>query len=42
MTPFERVLAEPGSIAARRALAAEWKAAGDPRALLIEKQLAQR
>ncbi|MCE9573153.1 MAG: hypothetical protein K8W52_08345 [Deltaproteobacteria bacterium] len=36
MTPFERVLAEPGSIAARAALAA----AGDPRKPLIETQLA--
>ena len=42
VTAFERVLAEPGSLAARHALAAEWKAAGDPRATLIEQQLAQR
>ncbi|MCE9579510.1 MAG: hypothetical protein K8W52_40690 [Deltaproteobacteria bacterium] len=38
VTPFERVLAEPGSIAARRALAA----AGDPHEELIEKQLELR
>lgn len=38
MTPYERVLAEPGSIAARQALAA----ASDPRKELIEKQLARR
>jgi hypothetical protein len=37
---FERVLAKPGSIAARRALLAEWKAKGDPRAELLEQGLA--
>ena len=42
MDPFERVLAEPGSLAARRALAAHWHAKGDPRADLIDKQLALR
>lgn len=36
---FERVLAEPGSKAAREALLAEWRAAGDPRAELLGKQL---
>ena len=42
MDPYERVLAEPGSIAARRALAAHWKAAGDPRGQLIEDSIAYR
>lgn len=40
MDPFQRVLAEPGSLAARKALAAHWKAQGDPRAELIENQVA--
>jgi hypothetical protein len=42
MDAFARVLAEPGSLAARRALAAQWKAANDPRSELVEKQLAYR
>src|ERR1043165_7188148 len=42
MDPFQRVLAEPGSIAARKALAAHWRAQNDPRAELVEKQLALR
>ena len=42
MDPFERVLAEPGSLAARRALASHWRGQNDPRAELIEKQLAVR
>lgn len=42
MDPYERVLAEPGSIAARKALAAHWKAQGDPRAELLEKQVTLR
>ena len=39
---FARVLAAPGSDAARRALLAEWEAAGDPRAALLADQLALR
>jgi hypothetical protein len=39
---YQRVLANPGSIAARKALAAAWHAAGDARADLIDKQLAVR
>lgn len=42
MNAYSRVLAEPGSEAARRALLAAWKAAGDPRAVLLEDQLALR
>jgi len=42
MDPYERVLAEPGSIAARQALAAHWKANGDPRGRLIEVWLGDR
>lgn len=42
MDPLARVLAAPGSISARRALAAQWKAQGDPRGELIERQLAYR
>src|SRR5665647_2490225 len=42
MNPFERALAEPGSLAARKALLAHWKAQHDPRAELIEMQLALR
>lgn len=42
MDPLQRVLAEPGSIAARKALAAAWRTQGDPRAELIDKQLALR
>lgn len=38
--PFQRVLAEPSSLAAREALAAAWQAAGDPRAELIRTQVA--
>jgi hypothetical protein len=39
---FARVLAAPGSHAARMALLNEWKASGDPRAPLLEDQLAFR
>lgn len=42
MDPYERVLAEPGSIAARQALAAHWKAKGDPRGQLIEDSIGYR
>jgi hypothetical protein len=40
--PYARALAQPGSIAARNALAAHWRAQGDPRAELIDKQLEYR
>ncbi len=39
---FARVLAAPGSEAARRALLDEWRSAGDPRAALLADQLALR
>jgi hypothetical protein len=39
MDAFAQVLAEPGSMAARRALLADWKTRGDPRAELLENQL---
>ena len=39
---YERVLAAPSSLAAREALAAEWRANHDPRAELIDKQLRLR
>jgi hypothetical protein len=39
---YARVLAEPSSLSASQALAAEWPAANDPRAALIEKQLRLR
>jgi len=39
---YARVLANPTSLSAREALAAEWKAAGDPRAKLIDFQLRYR
>ncbi len=39
---FDRVMAEPASLAARCALLDEWKSRGDPRALLLDKQLAYR
>ncbi|MCY1074079.1 hypothetical protein [Archangium lansingense] len=39
MNAFERVLAEPGSLAARKELLAEWKRKGDRRASVLEKQL---
>lgn len=42
MTAYERVLAEPSSLAAREALAREWRANGDPRAELVELQLRYR
>jgi hypothetical protein len=42
MSAYERVLAAPSSLAAREALAAEWKAKKDPRAELIDKQLRLR
>ena len=38
---FARVLAEPGSTAARRELLNAWKASGNPRAEILEKQLAR-
>ncbi len=37
---FERVLSEPGSLAAREELLAEWKRTGDRRASVLEKGLA--
>ena len=37
--PYQVVLTNPTSIAARRALAAHWRSTGDPRAELIERQL---
>lgn len=40
MDAFKRVLAEPGSLAAREELLAEWKRKGDKRASVLEKQLA--
>lgn len=40
--PYAHVLAHPGSLDARRALLATWKAKGDARAELIEKQLEYR
>ena len=42
ITAYERVLADPSSLSAREALAAEWNAAGDPRAELIDLQLRYR
>ena len=39
MSAFERVLAEPASLSARRALLAEWDRAADPRAALLKAQL---
>lgn len=42
MDAVERVLAAPGSEAARRALLAAWEAARDPRAPLLADQLALR
>lgn len=39
MNAFERVIAQPRSISARRELAREWRMAGDPRSDLIERQL---
>ena len=42
MDPYQRVLAAPGSLAARRQLAAHWRSQGDDRAALIENQLALR
>jgi hypothetical protein len=39
MDAFARVLAEPGSAAARRALLAEWKTKGDARADILQQQL---
>jgi hypothetical protein len=36
--PFSRVLREPGSLSARRALAEHWRSTGDLRAELFEKQ----
>jgi hypothetical protein len=42
VSALDRVLAAPGSLSARKALLAEWQAAGDPRAELIAKQLQYR
>ena len=42
MTAFDRVMAAPASLAARYALLAEWQAAGNPQAELLERQLALR
>ncbi len=42
MSAYDNVLANPSSLAAREALAAEWKAKRDPRADLIDKQLRLR
>lgn len=42
MTPFERVLAHPRSLAARYYLLDEWQAKGVPQAALLENQLAER
>jgi len=39
---LQRVLAEPGSTAARKALAAEWRASGNPQVDLIDAQLEYR
>jgi hypothetical protein len=39
MDAFARVLAEPASLAARRQLAADWDAAGDPRGTVVRAQL---
>ncbi|XXF76329.1 hypothetical protein P2318_25170 [Myxococcaceae bacterium GXIMD 01537] len=39
MDAFAQVLAEPGSMDARRALLADWKAKGDPRAEPLEQAL---
>jgi hypothetical protein len=39
MNAFDRVMAAPASLAARYALLAEWRAAGNPQAELLEKQL---
>jgi hypothetical protein len=39
---FDRVMAQPASLAARYALLEEWKANGNPQAELLEKQLAYR
>lgn len=41
MSAFERVLAAPASLEARRALLAEWAQAGDPRAELLDLGLRQ-
>lgn len=42
MTAFDRVMAQPASLAARYALLEEWKASGNPQAVLLEKQLEYR
>jgi hypothetical protein len=42
VTALQDVLANPGSLAARKALLAEWQAQRDPRAELLDKQLAYR
>lgn len=39
MSAFDRVLAEPASLEARRALLAEWERAADPRAALLAIEL---
>ncbi len=42
MNAFDRVMAQPASLAARYALLAEWKASNHPQAALLEKQLEYR
>jgi len=42
ITAYDRVLANPRSLSAREALAAEWNAASDPRSELIDLQLRYR
>lgn len=42
MDAFDRVMAQPASLAARYALLEEWKASRNPQAELLEKQLAYR
>ena len=42
MTAFDRVMAQPASLAARYALLEDWKASKNPQAELLEKQLAYR
>ena len=42
MSAFDRVIAQPASLAARYALLAEWKATNHPQAALLDKQLELR
>ena len=42
MNAFDRVMAQPASLAARYALLEEWKASNNPQAELLEKQLEYR